>query len=145
MKRKYALGVLLVIIVIVGCFWLVSARKTPQRFVVLAGERFTVRVADDEIERERGLSGTVGLGKRQGMLFVFDKPGKPCLWMKDMNYAIDMLWLYDNGKIAHIEQRVKPSTYPNSFCPLQEVSRVLEVPAGTVSELGLANGDTVSF
>lgn len=83
-----------------------------------------------------GLSKYDNLQQDGGMLFVYDNPRQICIWMKDMKFSIDIIWLDAEKRIQHIESNVSPDTYPQSFC--QEDSQyVVELPAGRVESLQL--------
>lgn len=103
----------------------------------------TVEIADTPEERERGLSGKEGLAEDEGMLFIFDEDGKPSFWMKDMLFAIDIVWISRDGAIVHIEENVAPETYPTSFAPRSEARYVVELPAGYASKYTVRLGDVV--
>lgn len=109
------------------------------------GDVIEAEVVSTNVDRARGLSGREGLGENEGMLFVFSEPGKYGFWMKDMNFAIDILWLDDEGKIVHIEKDVHPETYPNSFAPDEDALYVLEILAGKAHEQGLVVGDMLPW
>ena len=98
--------------------------------VQLKGLTIRVTVADTPEEREQGLGGWSGLSEDEGMLFVFEKDGKPAFWMKDMKFAIDILWISSEGVVVDIRQDVSPETYPTVFAPRSEARYVLELPAG---------------
>lgn len=109
------------------------------------GGRIVVEVVDTAELQQLGLSGRQDLGDNSGMLFVFDDSSiERCFWMKDMNFAIDMVWLDSDKKVVHIENDVAPETYPNSFCPDQPAKYVLEVNAGRAEQLGITE-DGVSL
>ena len=74
------------------------------------------------------------------MLFVEPKPRVACIWMKDMNFAIDIIWLDDKKTIRHLEERVSPKTYPKTFCPEGKTKYVVELPSGTIDKHQLAVG-----
>lgn len=93
-------------------------------------ESLTFEIADSNEERTRGLSGRTSVPE-DGLLFVFPEAGRPGFWMKDMQFAIDIIWLLDTGEIVGIEHSVSPDTYPQLFYPSVPVRYVLEVPAGT--------------
>ena len=88
--------------------------------------------ADTPEAREKGLSGRQSMSGAQGMIFVFDDTGTHCMWMKDMHFAIDILWLDASGTILKVEKNVKPETYPATYCG-DNARMVVEVKAG-VSE-----------
>jgi uncharacterized protein len=102
--------------------------------VKIDGILFSVKVADTEEERRQGLSGTAGLAPRGGMLFVFDENDQHGIWMKDMNYPIDILWISENYNIVNIKKNVSPDTYPQVFKNNKPARYVLELPAGSIDE-----------
>ncbi|MEI7621190.1 MAG: DUF192 domain-containing protein, partial [Candidatus Moraniibacteriota bacterium] len=76
-----------------------------------------------------------------GMLFVFDNPDKYAFWMKDMQFALDILWLKD-GKVVFLEKNILP-TFKGTLTPTEDADQVLEINAGKVDELGIEVGDAV--
>lgn len=102
-------------------------------------------VARTPSTRERGLSGTPSFDTDEGMLFIFPEPGAYAFWMKDMNFAIDIVWVSSNRRVIGVTENISPETYPETFGPTSEVQFVLEVPAGSAEKFGLKAGSTVSF
>ena len=90
---------------------------TPLTPMTLGSTSLLVSVAQTPPERARGLSGSPYLPVGVGKFFVFDGPGRWGIWMKDMLYSIDIIWLDAAGMIVHIEEQVSPDTYPRSFTP----------------------------
>lgn len=119
----------------------ISRFKFPYRFLTLLNEdverTILVKVAKTEQERQKGLSGTDMLPVGEGMLFVFDTPGKHGIWMKDMKYPIDIIWFDADFKLVDQRYSVGPDTYPNVFYPTESAVYVLEVPEGALSEMSL--------
>lgn len=107
--------------------------------------RVVVEVADTDILRTQGLSGRTALPAGRGMLFVFDGDAAWGIWMKDMRFAIDILWLTADGTIVHVEHNVAPDTYPTTFAPPAPARYVLELPAGYTAALGVVVGDKVDL
>lgn len=120
----------------------------PQRQVQLEEFRFSNgRVLAVEVMRTpeqitQGLSGRDRMDPAQGMLFLLPSKQQPSFWMKDMRFALDLIWL-DNGKIVEVTPNVPPpapgtleSELPK-YAPSVPVTAVLEVPAGTVAQYGL--------
>lgn len=96
-----------------------------------------------------GLSGRDELGA-DGMLFVFAQPQQPVFWMKEMKFALDLIWIR-NQQIVEITANVSP---PDPQTPLSELVRyspqeaiemVLEVPAGFAARSGWMVGDLVEI
>lgn len=113
--------------------------------VKLGQEYFSLEVAATRLQREIGLSGRSKLPGQHGMLFVFDRPGKHCFWMKDTNFSLDIIWLSVQKQIVYTEESVHPDSFPQTFCPNDEALYVIEVPPGTVDASGVKIGDALTF
>lgn len=155
MLRSSLVSFLLFITVVLGGIWYVYAYHhddifrligAREEFPLFIGEAFfAVTVADTPEERQRGLSGTRALADQTGLLFIFDEPGRYGMWMKDMNYAIDIIWIDDRLRIVHTEENVTPESYPKVFGSPQIARFVLEVPAFSVESFKLEVGQNVSI
>lgn len=113
--------------------------------VSLANSTLKLKVLDTDALRIKGLSGTARLAPDEGMLFVFDQPGYHGIWMKDMNYPIDIVWLDQFKKIIYIEKNISPDTYPQVFIPTTEDMYVVEVNAGFLDTHNIKIGDELKF
>ena len=92
-----------------------------------------------------GLSGREKLPLTKGMLFKFDSPGKRCIWMKDMNFSLDIIWLNRQKVITNIKKDVNPNTYPESFCPSSDSQFVIELNSGVSDKAGLKVGQKINL
>lgn len=106
--------------------------------------KFSFEIANDELERKKGLGGRGGLCDECGMLFIFDKAGQYGFWMKDMKFDIDILWIRD-GKIVYIEKNVFYKTPEVIYKPDVESDMVLELNSGKVDEFGIRVEDKINF
>jgi uncharacterized membrane protein (UPF0127 family) len=128
----------------------VSKNTAPRKSEISIGSKsFSVDVASDAATRAQGLSGRESLGDGEGMYFIFDKPENYGFWMKDMKFAIDIIWIRGN-KVVGIDENVepepgKPLSDLKIYYPPQEIDRVLEVNAGTAEKYNLTAGDTVTI
>lgn len=100
-------------------------------------------VADTLAKRIKGLSNTPFLPKEVVKLFAFGVPGQHSIWMKDMNYSLDILWVAEEGEIVHIEENVSPDSYPTSFASPIPAWFVVEANAGFVEQNQITLGDEV--
>lgn len=96
-------------------------------------------------ERIAGLSFTPYLPDDVVKLFVFDTPGSHAIWMKDMLYPIDIIWLDADGKVVHIKENATPESFPESFSSPVPAVYVIETVAGFVSLHNITNGMTVNL
>lgn len=104
-----------------------------------------VEVADTPETREKGLSGREKLPEGTGMLFIFDRPNQYGFWMKDMRFAIDIVWIDEKYHVVGIEREVLPSTFPQTFYPNQPIKYVLELPAGSSDRYNIDINTVVQY
>jgi uncharacterized membrane protein (UPF0127 family) len=119
--------------------------NTDEYTIYLGSVALAVSVADDEAERMQGLSGVPGLRDLEGKLFIFDTDAKQGIWMKDMQFPLDIIWIDRSLHIVHIEENVTPETYPNIFYPSSDARFVLEMNARFVSSLRIKVGDMLTL
>lgn len=134
-----------VLAVVVAGIMLLASVNSRKAMLSIGGQLVHARVADTEPVRQKGLSGTKSLGDNEAMLFVFDNPGRWGIWMKEMHYNIDIVWLNESKKVVSIERDVSPETYPRVFLPQSDALYVVELPAGFAAKNGLGVGQMVSF
>ena len=101
----------------------------------LDGTPLVVEVAGTKESLRKGLSGRDSIGS-DGLLMVFLEEGMHSIWMKDMNFAIDIVWMDSYGRVVFVEENVLPETYPDVFSPHTKSKFVLEVDAGRVEREG---------
>lgn len=104
-------------------------------------QKFTVEIADDSSERERGLMFRRSMGDGHGMLFVFPGEGEIAFWMKNTPMPLDMVFIDADGRIKAIKHG-EPFSEAN-VSPGAPVQFVLELKAGTAQKAGVAVGDLV--
>ena len=108
---------------------------------VLGGKEYALEIADDADEHQKGLSGRTQLPAGQGMLFIFPISGNYGIWMKDMNFAIDIIWLDAERRIVGLKENAQPASYPEIFYGEDDNLYVIEINAGEIAETGLQIGD----
>jgi uncharacterized membrane protein (UPF0127 family) len=109
----------------------------------LGDHTIAVEIAATDPQRARGLSGRANLAADSGLLFVFPGNDTYGIWMKEMNFAIDIVWISQDLKVIHIAEDVSPATYPEVFMPQRPARYVLEMKAGSARQLGIAIGTVV--
>ena len=110
---------------------------------------FRVEVARTPAAQQRGLMFRPPLADDAGMLFAPYPPegGPPreaSFWMKDTPSPLDIVFIRADGTIA----TVAADTIPYSEVPVtsgEPVAAVLELRAGRAAELGIAEGDKVTW
>ncbi len=138
-------AVVLFILVLVSVF--LQARVTHIRIFLPDGETIFADLAKTEEERTRGLMFRNTLNDDQGMLFVFEQEEFYSFWMKNMNFAIDILWLDRQKRIVHLEHNVPPCKKAPcpSYAPLVPAKYVLELKAGSIEKRKLKMYEKIDF
>lgn len=120
----------------------------PMAVRLPSGRVVRVQIASTPSELNQGLSGRDQLSDSEGMLLVFPEVGLHSIWMKDMNIPLDIIWLDEDGEVVHLAENV-PVPADTSNLPVyvneQPAKYVLELAAGTASEVGLEVGESVTF
>jgi uncharacterized protein len=113
--------------------------------IIVNNRTFNVIVRDTEELRQKGLSGMKELRDDEAMLFVFDSPNIYGIWMKEMLFSIDIVWLDEKGRIISMEKNASPNSYPKVFYPSAPSQYVLEFNSGTLENIGAQVGDSVDI
>ena len=141
MRMRNLFFLVLGLVIIFGSIFLVFRKdliNENQVKVIKVGEvSIQVEVVNTLETRARGLSGRKSLAENMGMLFVFDQSGKYGFWMKDMNFAIDIVWIDEGLQVIGITKEVTPETFPEVFYPPGPVRYVLELPSGKSRDFGI--------
>lgn len=117
----------------------------PDTTVLMPKGALTAEVVNTKSARALGLSGRTKMADNEGMLFIFDAPGKYGFWMKDMTFPLDIIWINQNGVVVAIERELTPETYPKTYINGADASYVLEINAGLSEKFGLYLGSKVNF
>jgi len=113
--------------------------------IIMPKGALDVEVADTEASRELGLSGRKEMRDNEGLLFVFDNPGRYGFWMKDMQFPLDVIWINYNGIVVNIERGLTLGTYPKTYINQSDAIFVLEVNAGMAEKFGLYLGSKIKI
>jgi uncharacterized membrane protein (UPF0127 family) len=101
---------------------------------------FSLEIADEEFERERGLMFRQTMAADHGMLFDFGRTEVVSMWMRNTPMALDMVFIRQDGTVARIAERTQP--FSDDIVTSQEpVAYVLELRAGVSRLIGLKPGD----
>lgn len=148
-------GILLAVAAIGGAWWYFAVftracnPPLPRQTITVGTATFDVEMATTMAEQACGLSGRQELGTNDGMIFLFGSGNTQTFWMKDMNFALDIIWI-SGSKVVGFAQDV-PAPAPGTqiwqlklYSSPPNVDTVLEVSAGTVVKDNIQIGDAVS-
>ena len=144
--KNYSFGfIALLVLLFLGYHFWTAVTIDNISYVQMGGQNVRVDLALTEAEHTKGLSGKNELMENEGMLFVFDKPGKYSFWMKDMSFPIDIVWFGEDMKVVYIKKNAGPKLYPETYGPDTDAKYVLEVMAGFSDKNNLKVGDSLKF
>lgn len=129
-----------------------AAAKISKDSTIVSVGKLSVdaKIASNLKDKKTGLSKYDSLPLDQAMLFVFDKSDIYTFWMKDMKFAIDIIWIDQNKKVVDIAKNVPPESGKSDaqlkqYKPSTTSQYVLEVNAGLSDLNNVRIGDTVIF
>jgi uncharacterized membrane protein (UPF0127 family) len=111
---------------------------TPKLFIVTCAVTPAVRT--------RGLSGREPLLPGHGMLFLFDTLAVQGMWMPDMRFPLDIVWLDENMTVVHVTEGAQPCPpAPDATnCPTHSsrfrAKYAIEMTAGQAGSYGFVPG-----
>lgn len=123
-----------------------SGFRTAQ--ITVGGVAFEVWLAETPAQQIQGLMfatpeqlAPLPDGTPRGMLFLFVGESTLSFWMRDTIVPLDLAYAKADGTIAEVHVLVPlDETRVESATPVQFA---LEVPAGTLADMGLGVGDTI--
>lgn len=143
-KKEIIVDLLLLLALVmptIGALQLAS--QTPNTELQLEGVKYNLEVVTKPAHLAKGLGGRNSLPEKSGMLFVFEKAGKHCIWMKNMRFSLDVIWLDTQKQVVKVASEVSANSYPQEFCPDKPAKYVIELNPGLAG--GLKEGQQLSF
>tara|TARA_R110002124_G_scaffold131910_2_gene294428 strand:- start:65443 stop:65937 length:495 start_codon:yes stop_codon:yes gene_type:complete len=106
--------------------------------------RLDVEIADDEYQTQTGLMYRKSMLDSQGMLFVFDDETMRSFYMKNTEFALDIIFINSADEVVSIQKNAKPLD-PTPL-PSEGIAKyVLEVNAGLSDRWNLEKGDKLQW
>jgi uncharacterized protein len=122
--------------------------KFKSERISLNGKRMRMYIADSFARQSVGLMYRKPLKKDEGMLFVFSNEERWGIWMLNMRFSIDIIWLDGSGKVIHMKRGALPCTSIFScevYKPERPAKYVLEVNEGISSKYKLSVGSIIKL
>ncbi len=145
MKKNQIIVIVIIGVFLIGALWYFGFRPASQNsYVKINDITVEVEIADDLTEQKTGLSNRESLAAGSGLLFVFEEKKVRSFWMKNMQFAIDIIWIQDDS-VVHLSRNLLPegANPTNQYSSNWPVNYVLEVNAGFVEANQIEVGDGV--
>ena len=123
-------------------------QKYEKEAVSVNGKRFTALIADSTIKKMIGLMFRSTLDSNTCMLFIFGGEGFPPIWMRNMSFPIDVIWVNEKLKVVDMVENMVPCTSLlgcKEYYPTQKAKYVLEFTKGTIKRIRIKKGSRISF
>jgi uncharacterized protein len=140
--RTFSLFILISSLFACGC------GNAEDHWVELEGHRFQVEIADNDLERARGLMFRESMDEDRGMLFIHDAQQPLAYWMKNTKIPLDILYFDSRQRLVSQQRDVPPCSLGNRCPPYPSRDAaiyVLELNAGQAAKVGLKDGAVLTF
>lgn len=150
MKKIKTLGLfsILGLLIVIPALFVIKfiPPETHYKTVKISDVVIKAEVADTLPKRIEGLMSKKILPEKEGMLFIFNEENYHGIWMMNMRFPIDIIWIDKDLKIVDIAEDAQPCKFK---CPIyrpdSKASYVLEVNSGFAKENKLQIGDYISI
>lgn len=106
--------------------------------------RLNIEIADDEYQTQTGLMYRKSMKDDQAMLFIFEDEIPRAFYMKNTQFALDIIFIDSDKKVASIQKNAQPLEL-TSLPSDAPAKYVLEVKAGLSDLWTLEKGDSVEW
>lgn len=135
---------MLVVVVAVAGFMIVPNWLQPTVSLQLGDGLFSAKVADTQIDKTIVFSSSEN--SNNALIKVFPYESKWKITIKDINNAIDIVWLNADKKVVFIMKNASSETIDvDDYEPKVAAQYVVELTAGTVDEKAIRIGGLAVF
>ncbi|HEX9845783.1 MAG TPA: DUF192 domain-containing protein [Candidatus Nitrosotenuis sp.] len=151
------IGIAAVIIGVVGMMSIpkdvkLEQAEFPMGIIKIDDVTLQVQIADTKPLQTRGLMFQEKLPYDQGMLFIFEGDDVRSMWMLNMQFSLDLIWIDSDGKVVHIEKDAQPckSALETMACTFtngngKPAKYVLEVTSGFVDMFNITENSQLQL
>ncbi len=151
------IGIAAVIIGVVGMMSIpqdvkLEQSEFPMGIIKIGDVTLQVQIADTKPLQTRGLMFQEKLPYDQGMLFIFEGDDTRSMWMLNMQFALDLIWIDSDGKVVYIEKDAQPckSALETMACTFtngngKPAKYVLEVTSGFIDMFNITENSQLQL
>ncbi len=119
---------------------LIFLNKTGKKNIV----RIDIEIAENVLEREKGLMYRHSMPETAGMLFVYERAEPLFFWMRNTYIPLDIIFADESRRIVTIQKNKEPMSY-ESIPSYRQSMYAVEVNAGFCDKYGIKVGDYIKF
>lgn len=149
-NKKILFGISLLIIVVVTFLLWPKQQPTPTLPVIRAdiGETtYKLYAPNTTGNQQIGLSAFDNISNNEGMIFRGNPVGVQGVWMKDMKFNIDIIWIDKDNRVVHLVENASKDSYPTIFQNPDSVvsAYIIELQSGQIKSRQINKGDEVQI
>ncbi len=113
----------------------------------IKGRTFNAILADTPIKRAIGLMFRASLKDNECMLIKFSREFYPGIWMHNMLFPLDIIWLDRKKRVVDLIRNAKPCKLLDckTYTPRNRAQYVIEVKAGMAKKLGIKRNEKIDL
>ena len=148
-KKIQIIVLLIAIILITIGIWLVPKKASNPNLATINAtidsKAYKLYAPKTTAEQQRGLAIFDYLANEQGMIFRGNPVGVQGVWMKDMKFNIDIIWVDKDNRIIHLVKNASKDSYPTIFQNPDSTASayIIELSAGQLDAQSIKIGDEV--
>ncbi len=123
--------------------FLYNHTKFKKAMINYRNRKIKVDIADTLLKQSIGLMYRETLKRNTGMLFILRHESALGIWMLNMKFSIDIIWLDRDSRVIHIVEYAAPCSSLRQcpiYRPLSPAKYVLEMAGGAAKSLGIGRG-----
>jgi uncharacterized protein len=125
--------------------FLYRRQKYRSRTISINGKRSKALIADTLVKKAIGLMFRASLPESTVMLFDFGYDGKHGIWMRNMHFPIDAIWLSDDLRVVSIKSNIGIANPLRTYKPESDARYLIEANAGFASKHKIRKRDKIGI
>jgi len=139
-------GGILIVVFVVFFNFIYPKIANSTVYLVIGDGVFQARLATNDFQREKGLTGVDKISQEQALLMVFPNDANWKVSVDDVKAPIDIVWLNSDKKIIYVVTNASSDdSNGTTFTPKLAAKYVIELPAGTVANKSIKLNRLAAF
>jgi len=142
-NTKFSFIVILLAVIASVLIILFNKSTDDNPYLLVNGQKIYIETLTTEKQKEKGLSGRKFLASNNGLLFVYENMGNWKIWMKNMFFPIDVIWIDNEGIVVGVKTNISPESYPEIHQIDRQSRYIIELNAGAAERYNIKPGDKI--
>ena len=114
--------------------FLYKLQKYEEKKILINKKELTAIISDSFIKHMIGLMFRESLDKKSCMLFIFNRNAHHGVWMHNMRFPIDVIWLNEEMRLEDFVENIQPCKTLNckTYTPKKMVKYIIELNSGFI-------------